>query len=193
MAKATGKPWCRACQNRWARCAGCDQLRPVRGGSAKRPLCATCTRPDPSFWKACPSCGDTTKLTAGPCAGCALRQRLRELLGNGAGAVRPELAALFESLAAQRPASVLDWLAGDSVAAVLAGLGSGRLALTHGTLDDLPPAKPIEHLRAVLVATGTLAQRDEQMARLERWAVATIAARSDLDEQWLLRRYTGRP
>lgn len=189
MAKATGEPWCKACQKRWAHCAGCSQLRPVRGGSAEQPLCATCTRPDPSFWKACPSCGETTKLTAGPCAGCALRQRLRELLGSGAGKVRPELAPLFESLAAQRPATVLDWLAGDRVAAVLSDLGSGKLALTHGTLDDLPPAKPIEHLRAVLVATGTLAQRDEQMARLERWVAATIAARSDPDEQWLLRRY----
>ena len=43
------------------------------------------------------------------------------------------------------------------------------LPLTHEALDALPAGKPVEHLRSVLVATGTLPPRDEQMARLERW------------------------
>ena len=33
IAKATGQPWCKACQKRWARCAGCGQVRAIRGGS----------------------------------------------------------------------------------------------------------------------------------------------------------------
>jgi hypothetical protein len=189
ISKATGEPWCKACQKRWAPCAGCGQIRAVRGGSIDEPLCATCTRPDPSFWERCPTCGEMTKLTSGPCTRCALRQRLHELLGDTAGEIRPELQALYQNLAAERPGSVLGWLQRSEIAAVLADLGSGRRPLTHNTLDELPPAKPVEHLRAVLVATGALAPRDEHMARLERWVAATIAARADPDEQHLLRRY----
>ena len=130
-----------------------------------------------------------TKLTVGPCAHCVLRQRLHELLGDVAGRIRPELQALYDNLAGQRPDTVLGWLQRSDIAAVLADLGAGTRPLTHGTLDELAPAKPIEHLRAVLVATGALPPRDEQMARLERWVAATIAARADPDEQHLLRRY----
>ena len=80
IARTTGAPWCRACQQRWAPCANCGRFRQVRGGGADGPLCATCTRPDRSFWKVCPACGERVKLTEGPCIRCALRQRLKELL-----------------------------------------------------------------------------------------------------------------
>jgi hypothetical protein len=41
----------------------------------------------------------------------------------------------------------------------------------------------------VLVATGALPPRDEQMARLERWITITIADRDDRGERELLHRY----
>ena len=190
ISKVTGEPWCRACQQRWARCARCSQVRPVRGGSPGQPLCASCTRSEPSFWKACPVCGDQVKLTDGPCTRCALAERLGQLLGGPGGAVRPELVALYDNLAAaERPSTVLTWLKRSEAVAVLAGLGSGTLALTHEALDELPAAKAVEHLRAVLVATGALPARDEQMAQLERWAAATIAVCPDPDERHLLHRY----
>ncbi len=189
IATATGQPWCRACQSRWARCAGCGEMRQVRGGSTEQPLCATCTRPD-DFFKACPSCGEQTKLTDGLCIRCALRERLQKLLAGGDGTILPELQALFENLATvERPATVLGWLARSQAVAVLGELGAGRLLLSHSALDELPAAKPLEHLRAVLVATGALPPRDEQMARLESWVRSTIAARSDADERQLIRRY----
>lgn len=190
ISKVTGEPWCRACQQRWARCAGCGQVRPVRGGSAGRPLCAGCTRPGSSLWKACPTCGDQAKLTDGPCTRCVLAERLRQLLGGPGGTVRPELVTLYDNLAtAERPGTVLTWLTRSEAVAVLAGLGSGALALSHGTLDKLPLAKPVEHLRAVLVATGALPGRDEHMARLERWVGITVAARAEPEERQLLQRY----
>ncbi|MEW1844625.1 hypothetical protein AB0392_42355 [Nonomuraea angiospora] len=36
-----------------------------------------------------------------------------------------------------------------------------EIELTHATLDALPPSKPVEHLRSVLVAIGTLPHRCE--------------------------------
>ncbi|MHB8246092.1 MAG: hypothetical protein ACYDGN_12210 [Acidimicrobiales bacterium] len=190
IAKATGQPWCRACQQRSARCAGCGAVRQVRGGSPGGPLCATCTRVDRSFWKACPNCGELTKLTDGPCIRCALRQRLNELLTVPGGTVRPEFQCLFENLVGvERPRTVLDWLSTSEAATVLGELGQGRRTLSHEALDQLPAAKPVEHLRAVLVATRALPRRDEQMARLERWVTSAVEARSDPEKRQILQHY----
>ncbi len=81
--KATGEPWCRGCQKRWARCAGCGQLRPVRGGSIDRPLCAPCTRPDPVILEGLPDlrgddqahCRPVRRLRPPPAAARAARER----------------------------------------------------------------------------------------------------------------------
>jgi hypothetical protein len=190
ISKATGQPWCRACQKRWARCAGCGQSRPVRGGNIDRPLCASCTQPDPLFWKRCPTCAEATKLTDGRCVRCDLRRRLTDLLAGPDGAIRPQLQALFHNLAeAELPATALSWIKHEHTTTILGGLGRGDLPLAHDTLDRLPAAKTVEHLRAVLVATGALPARDEHMARLERWVADAIAARPDPDERYLLKRY----
>jgi hypothetical protein len=190
ISQTTGRPWCRACKQRWARCAGCGTVKPVRGGTAKAPLCATCTRPDPGFWRTCPSCGQTGQLRDRACALCNLRNRLRGLLGDESGQIRPELEALHDNLATYpRPTTVLTWLGKDTTAAVLREIGTDRMPLTHAALDALPDGKPIAHLRSILVATGTLPVRDEHLARLERWITHLIADRQDRDERQLLRRY----
>jgi hypothetical protein len=187
VSKTTGEPWCEACKQRWARCSNCGEVRQIRGGTSVQPLCSTCTRPDPEFWRTCPGCGQTGRLRTGRCARCTTSQRLRDLLSDRTGQIRPELQLLYQALtAAERPATTMAWL--DSAAPdLLRALAAGEL--THHALDDLPPGKPVEHLRSVLVALGTLPPRDEQMARLERWITTTIAGRSDPGEQRILHRY----
>ncbi len=189
ISQATGRPWCRACTQRWARCTRCGELAPVRGGTIDEPLCATCARPDPSFWRSCSDCGQPGRIHAGRCARCSVRRRVRELLGDDDGHIRPELQALYQALAStERPATVASWLDKSAAPEILRRLKIGD-QLTHAVLDALPAGKPVEHLRSVLVAVGTLPPRDEQMARLERWVTTTIAQRTDPDEQQLLRRY----
>ena len=79
----------------------------VRGGTKAEPLCVACTRPDPGFWRTCPGCGQTGRISAGRCARCTIGQRLRELLGSETGDIRPGLQALYHALAtAERPATV---------------------------------------------------------------------------------------
>lgn len=90
ISRATGRPWCRACQQRWARCAGCGQVRPIRGGTRAEPLCSPCTCPEPGFWRSCVSCGQPGRLHAGRCAHCKVRRRLDELLAGDDGRVQPE-------------------------------------------------------------------------------------------------------
>jgi hypothetical protein len=189
VSKATDQPRCRACKQRWAPCAGCGEVRPVRGGTRHDPLCATCTRPDPGFWRSCPTCGQPGRLLTGRCARCTVDQRLRALFNDEHGQTPAHLQALHQTLsAADRPATVAAWLDKSAAPAILRGL-QARTELTHQALDELPAGKPVEHLRSVLVAIGTLPARDEQLARLERWLTDIIAGRPDPDEQQLLHRY----
>lgn len=190
LSKATGRPWCTACAQRWATCSGCNQMRPVRGGTRTEPLCSTCTRPDPEFWRACQDCGQPGRIHHGRCSRCILDQKLRELLGDTNGQIRPDLRDLHQALATTpRPGTVAAWLTRSTAPRILREIKDGYKPLTHATFDELPAGKTVEHLRSVLVAIGTLPQRDEQMARLERWIAATIAAREDPDERSVLHRY----
>jgi hypothetical protein len=108
ISKATGLPWCRGCQTRWAPCVGCGAFSRVRGGSRDEPLCAACTRSDPAFWRTCPDCGDRAQLHSGPCRRCTLKLRLREHLDDGTGDIRPELRALHDNFAdTPRPRTAL--------------------------------------------------------------------------------------
>jgi hypothetical protein len=189
ISRATGRPWCKACQKRRARCAGCGQVKLIRGGTLTTPLCATCTRPDLSFWRCCPTCGQH-QLSTRSCTRCNLRQRLRALLAERDGDVRAELRGLHDNLASsERPNLVLAWLNKTVIADVLREFGTGRQAVSHATLDELPASKPVEHLRAILVATSTLPPRDEHLARLERWIACTLAEHGDPEQRQLLHRY----
>jgi hypothetical protein len=189
ISKTTNQPWCYGCQQRWARCSRCGQVGPIYGGTRSEPLCGPCVRPDPEFWHPCPSCRQTGQVhRAGPCARCCLKQRLRELLGNDAGEIPTDLQALYRALAeADQPGTAQRWLNDSATPAILRRLAGQQL--THEALDDLPASKPVEHLRSVLVAIGTLPHRDEHMARLERWITRTLAERADPDERKMLHRY----
>jgi len=188
VSAATGRPWCLTCHKRWARCAICNRTRPIRGGTLDDPRCAECVRDEPGFWRTCPGCGQPGRLHTSRCARCAVHQRLRELLGDEHGHIRPGLRELYQALTAtERPNTVAVWL--DRSGPILRELEAGERVLSHATLDELPAGKPVEHLRSVLVAIGTLPHRDEQMIRLQRWTTDLIAARADAEERNLLHRY----
>ena len=190
VSKVTGQPWCHACQRRRGACTQCGEVEQVRGGTQAAPLCATCTRPDPSFWRCCRICGQTARLHTGACSRCALDQRLNTLLDDGTGAIHPGLQALHQSLAStERPATAMAWLSKDVVSTMLAELAADDRPLTHHGFDELPHSKPLEHLRSVLVATGVLPARDEHFARIERWTTHTLNERSNLEQKELLHRY----
>ena len=97
---------------------------------------------------------------------------------------------LHDTLAgAERPATALTWLKRAATRTVLTELAAGQRPLSHNALDDLPPGKPIEHLRSVLVATAALPARDEQLARIERWVTQAVSEHADPEEKELLHRY----
>ena len=186
LSRVTGEPWCRACRERWARCARCGKVAQVRSGTRNEPLCGACTRP--GIWHQCPACGQPGRMiAAGSCERCTANRRLRDLLGDQAGHIRPRFRALYQALAAaDRPDSVTAWLDKSAAPAILNGLRGSEL--THEALDELVPRRAAEHLRAVLVAIDALPPRDERLIRLERWAAKVIAGRASHDQQ-LLHRY----
>ena len=108
---------------------------------------------------------------------------------------RPEAAsaparAAEGSARGDRPAGdPLRWLAKPPVAAVLSGIAAESRDLSHGELDRLEQTPVLAHLRSVLVATGMLPPRDEQMARLERFTSEIIDGRPDPEQRQVLRRY----
>lgn len=190
VSKTTRQPRCSACARSWAECTRCGQRAAVRAGTRDAPLCADCAVPEPGFWKTCTGCGTTGRLIAGACSRCHLNQQLSGLLADASGGIRPELQVLHKTLAAvDQPTTALNWLKRPTVKSVLAELATGQRPLSHAALDDLPPSKPIEHLRSVLVATKVLPARDEHLARIERWVTHAINERSDPDDKELLHRY----
>jgi hypothetical protein len=189
ISRLTGRPWCWACQKRSAGCTGCGQVKPIRSGTVDEPLCDTCTVP--AFRLDCPTCcGTTERIRPGQCPDCRLDRRLAELLTGPDGAIHPALHPLNQALSATgRPVTVLRWLAKDLVSTLLTDLAAGRRQLTHQTLDSLPPSPALAHLRSVLVATGALPPRDEQMVRLEHILDDILTGRDDPDQRQLLHRY----
>jgi len=185
ISRLTGEPWCVHCQHRSARCAGCGELKPVRSGTLSSPRCAACTE---AAFPDCATCNERPR--AGSCPRCRLDRRLGELLCGPDGSVHPALAPLHDALGAtDPPGTALHWLQRTVVATCLADIAAGHRQVSHEELDGLPQSPTLAHLRAVLVATGTLPPRDEHMAQLERLLHELLATRDDPSERQLLTRY----
>ncbi|MER7672435.1 site-specific integrase [Kitasatospora sp. NPDC096128] len=186
--RITGRPWCPTCQRRTASCSACGRIAAVISGTLAEPLCVDCTAPE--VWHTCPTCTDPDHPHPGQCARCLLNQRLNKLLGAPAETLYPGLQALRLNIAtAEYPVTANRWLNKPSIAPVLADLAAGRRPLTHQALDELPDSQPLAHLRQVLVSVGALPERDEHMARIERFLAGLLASQQDPDQRSLLHRY----
>jgi hypothetical protein len=61
--------------------------------------------------------------------------------------------------------SILTWKRSSTVRALLTGLSSGDIPLSHDGLDAAGQSRQVSHLRSVLEHNGLLPQRDEPLAR----------------------------
>jgi len=174
-------PVCDTCYTaalrRRVRCARCGQIRrPVSPPGRDADTCASCA--GLPVTSVCADCGTEDKMfERHRCARCTLRRRAVMLLSAGTGHVPDALAAVLEAICAARtPAAGLNWLRTGAGAALLADLAAGRLAATHEALDQHPHPRAASHLRHMLIAGGVLPDRDEELARAERWLTALLAA-----------------
>jgi hypothetical protein len=189
ISRATGQPWCPACQRRSAPCSACGRVGPVVSGTLTRPLCAECTAP--AAWLGCPTCSDPDHPHPGRCGQCLIDSRLDELMGPNTGSQPTGLQALRRDIAtAEHHITAMRWLTKPSIAPVLADLAAGRMPLTHQAFDELPDSQALAHLRQTLVAVGALPERDEELVRLEQFLTGFLDSQQDRNHRKILHRYT---
>jgi hypothetical protein len=187
ISRATGQPWCPACQRRSATCSGCGRHLPIASGTLADPRCAGCT--PPPAWASCPACSDPGHPSPGQCARCLISARLDQVMGPRSG-LPPGLRALRDEIAAaEHSVTAMRWLTKPAIAPVLTDLAAGALALTHQALDELRQTPALAHLRQTLVAVGALPERDEEMTRLEAFLAALLESQHDTERHRLLHRY----
>jgi len=160
-------------------CAGCGQTRRLvdpAGPHATR--CGDCAGVGTPAAHVCGDCGVEDRLfERGRCARCALRRRAETLLADENGAIPAALTPVYDAIAATRqPYSALNWLRDGAAAALLAEVAAGRLEATHEALDAHPTTRAADYLRRLLTAHGVLADRDEDLARTERWVADLLAS-----------------
>jgi hypothetical protein len=192
----TGKNICARCYRHPKReCGICGRTRRVA-------LTATATSPDicPTCYQAplvdCSVCGQhalgrrTTKGGRPWCFGCQATDRIDRLLAGPDGSIPSGIKDVRDVLVAtQRPRSILsNWDRIESFS-LLARLAGQREELSHDLLDAQGDRFSVGYLRALLVATGVLPDRDEHANRLRRFAAAVIDEVADPRHQQTLGRY----
>jgi hypothetical protein len=166
-------PLCSTCRSSAIRrrgpCASCGRQRLLPGQGAAGHLCCSCAGIDQDF--TCGRCGTEWALRRGLCEWCVLGDTLDGLLEGDV-----DLSALRERLlSSARPDHLIIWLYRSPAAELLAGLAAGTIALTHQGLDGVAHRRAAEHLRGLLVAVGLLPERDERLARFDRWVCEHLA------------------
>jgi hypothetical protein len=138
-----------------------------------RPICLTCAGIPGNY--RCRTCQREGELhRRGQCARCALRDDLTTLIVNDA-ADRDTMATVVEIFCSvDRPESILTWKRNPKVQALLTGIATGAIPLSHDGLDNVGPGRHISHLRSLLEHHGLLAQRDEPLARFEAWLATKL-------------------
>jgi hypothetical protein len=110
------------------------------------------------------------------CARCVLDDQLRELLAGPDGAASPQLQPVHQALVtAQHPRSLIRWLGHSPNAKLLAQLAAAGERLSHELLDELPPGRHEYYVRQLLVTTGVLPERHDDLERLPAWLDKTLA------------------
>jgi hypothetical protein len=106
------------------------------------------------------------------------------------GSVPAALIGVHDAIVASpSPHKALNWLRTGAGAPILADLAASRLALSHETLDTHPRPAAARYVRHMLVAHGALPERDEALARLERWIDTTVAGIDRAEDRQLVRAF----
>lgn len=121
------------------------------------PRCDSCARPGRHY-------------SPGRCGHCALELRLRDLLGGPDGRITSQLEPVYRALsAAANPRSVIAGRTGSPNTKLLAQLAASGQTPTHELLDALPPGRHEFYVRQLLVTTGVLPERHDDLERLPSW------------------------
>lgn len=189
---AVGEPICAGCGVQHKPCADCGKTyKPVGRTADGRPLCQTCWAKHSRARRPCEQCGAVERLYHhGRCAACAREHSVRDVLTSRLGHIRPELAAVHEVLLKPPPRTVLRWIHKTPARrAAFRALADDTGTVDHDVLDRLAEDRVADHLRALLVAGGALPERDEHLARLDKWLTRTTARIPSPHERRIVHHY----
>ena len=174
----------------------------ICGRSKRVALKATATSPDvcPTCYQApvidCSICGQhalgrrTTNNGQPRCFACQATVQIDAALTGPDGLILPELKPVRDALlATDRPRSLLSNWRDLASLHLLVDIAQGRLELTHEVLDTRPQTFSVTYLRSMLVAAGALPPRDDNAARLHRYAAEVAADIDDSELRGVLTRY----
>jgi hypothetical protein len=174
-----------------AACHDCGQQRRlVAPPGPHATTCSDCAGHPASH--TCSDCGIEDKLyERGRCDRCALHRRVTDLLTTPDGDMPTALVPIAEAIRdAPVARSALNWLHKSASAELLGDIAAGRVPMTHATLDDHPHPRAAAYLRGILTAHGALPDRDEDLARFERWIPSQLERVARPADRRILHAYT---
>ncbi|WP_415853449.1 hypothetical protein [Sinomonas sp. G460-2] len=171
-------------------CDGCGTYRLLPGiGPEGQRWCTDCGAGLGDF--ACTRCGrEGWRERAGICGWCVLKDHVEELLDDGSGRVRAELAPLAALIVGmRRPRSGIRWLSRPEPRGILRAIARGQVPLTHDGIHTLPPLKSSLYIRDLMVTAGILPPVDKFLFLFERWWPLWLAAIPDPEHRKTLRMF----
>ncbi|MEV5506559.1 hypothetical protein [Streptomyces orinoci] len=161
-----------------AECPRCGDSHPLiaRDGDGAE-ICGPCVGFTIDY--VCRACGRSGHpFGKNRCAYCVLGDKLRVMLTGPDGHVPERLEPLIDAFCQVRvPAEAIRWTTRSPNAALLARLVADGRELSHDLLDELTPGRNEAYVRQVLVQTGVLPKRDEDLERLPSWLEHLLAGK----------------
>ena len=170
-------------------CTKCGRVSTLVGvDDCGNGVCGPCSG-DGRNWT-CEDCGEVDLLFGGTrCLACTVKARVTELLSGADGQIDDQLQGLWHFLIVDNPPErTLELLRGSEWVRTLGGIITEHRRLTHEVLDELAPGRPVEHLRVVLVHTGVLEPREDNLEPLDAWLTKFLTTAPHQDHH-LLRTY----
>jgi hypothetical protein len=154
-ARHPGENVCHRCRQDYHRrrgtCAACARVEVVLDHEDR---CWPCGQRASRHCDLCHGAGRLTRQDSLEiCLACALRRDVDQLVRDDDSGPWHRLRA---AILAANPLTTRWWLARERTVTVLARLRLGDIPLEHAALDQLPPGRDLEHLRALLVTAGIL-------------------------------------
>lgn len=172
-ARFLGGPTCEPCFNtiRGTRrpCPRCGAIRLVASVAGDGTLaCSTCTGVRSRF--RCADCGVEDIRNGKRCYPCLARIAVDDLFAVGTPSRRHALEPLRQRLLNHpEPKSMARWPGRSASAAILRGILTEEIDLSHDALDEHPTAQAASLLRHALVDVGVLEPRDTAWAHFLAW------------------------
>jgi hypothetical protein len=175
-AKGPTEPWCRRCEDdpRRGACRACSAERVLLDDSGR---CRTCRERTERRCARCDATGPRTWMCESwLCHRCALAAEFDTVIGPAEALPTALIPLRAAVVSADNWTRVSAWLRDSAGGQMLARLAAGHVPISHETLDDAHGNKSVEHLRALLVATGALPEvADRRVDRLEAFLQSLLS------------------